>query len=71
MNPTPPVKKQPNPPVEKQANPSPHVQPRKPDEQDFEREQKYQRPPGTGTTRQHDAPGAEPTGPGDARVIDE
>jgi hypothetical protein len=69
MNPTPPpVKKQPNPPVEKQSNPSPDMRPKKHGEKDFEREDKYQRPPGTGTTRQADAPDAELTGPGDARV---
>jgi hypothetical protein len=70
MNPTPPpVKQRPNPPVEKQQNPSPDVRPRKQYEQDYEREDKYQPPPGSGgTTRRPDAPGSELTGPGDARV---
>ena len=42
--------KQPNPPVEKQSKPSPEVQPRKPEDRDYEREDRYQRPatgPGT------------------------
>lgn len=72
MNPTPPPqKKQPNPPVEKRSNPSPDARPRKPGEKDYEREDRYHHPPGTDTTRRSDGPGAEPTGPGDARIVGE
>jgi hypothetical protein len=67
----PPVKKQPNPPVEKHSNPSPDMRPRKQGENDFEREDRFHHPPNTGTTRRSDGPGAEPTGPADARVVDE
>ena len=69
MNPTPPpVEQQPNPPVEDQTNPSPGARPRKQYEQDYERENKYQPPPGSGGTTRPDTPATDLSGPGDARV---
>ena len=37
---------QPNPPVEKQSNPSPDMQPRKIEDKDYEREERFKKGPG-------------------------